>query len=217
MTTWETLSTRFSPVKTCANRHGHRTRAGDDSHHVPQQNGTQMKTNITHFTIIIHHQWWSMSIPGTECHPPYAMHRITQVLRLPFMSCKWGLKTKGSFCKLWILLSSLLVEKAEEASTGCLLGGRHENILKKGRFPLIPLLLVPGFRNYLTGQKYVRHQLMARSEIANLLGSKASGFHQNLYVFTPLKSEKYLAKVELDSMSFPKVRGEHFFLMKPTS
>lgn len=54
MTTWETISTRFSPVKTCANRHGHRTRAGDDLHHVPQQNGMQMKTNITHFTIIYH-------------------------------------------------------------------------------------------------------------------------------------------------------------------
>lgn len=139
MTTWETISNRFSPVKTCANRHGHRTRAGDDLHHVPQQNGTQMKTNITHFTIIIHHQWWS--IPGTECHQSHKFSGF------PLCHANEGWRPKDPSASSGSYSQASLLKKLKKL-LGCLLGGISKNMFKKMVAFHLSLCCNPRFRNY---------------------------------------------------------------------
>lgn len=80
---------------------------------------------------IIHHQGWS--IPGTECHPAYAMHRITQVVSMcPLCDAK----NRRSFQGLKILQDpsassgSYSQASSSRMSSGCL----------PDCFPLLPLL-----------------------------------------------------------------------------
>ena len=144
---------------------------------------------------IIHHQGWS--IPGTECHPAYAMHRITQVVSMcPLCDAK----NRRSFQGLKILQDpsassgSYSQASSSRMSSGCL----------PDCFPLLPLL--QSGKEIIRRAKNVYHQLMARSDSKSL---RFEGFRlpsnsvflliQRCWFFTH-QIWKILARVKLDSM-----------------